>query len=172
MTGQRRRLRRLLAGAAVVLAAATTAPLATAAPAAAAEIHTCTPSDSEGPVRVGDVPVVVCWYWKWISANPSTWRPTAFYLFQPGTRRLSIKLVTNNNLTPPFKDLGAKDGDASFGVPAGYKWNFESNINSTTTEIRRRVPGRTTDCVVRIRHDRHNIFELPKTGQCNLNDPV
>lgn len=156
----KRRFGRLLAGALLALAAATTGTLVTAGPAAAAQ--SCTPY-----FRVGDVDAQVCWNWGWIGGTTNNWRPTAWFLHsRDASKRLYIGIATNASNEPEWVYLGAKDGNGSFGVPTSWSWDMRSGVESTTTHVARRLPGRTADCLALVRHDRYNLFVISVTGQC------
>lgn len=156
---------------AVLMVAALVAPLTFTASPAAAAAYRCLDTDyhNTGWFSLGDVTVRACWEWHYLGEGTAQWRPTAFYLdVANASKRVYVRIDTNTSNEPDFKYLGAKDGNASWGVPANFAWDMDSGRETTTTRVARRLPGRSEDCVARIRHDRSKVFLIdnPTIGSC------
>ncbi|WP_432971125.1 hypothetical protein [Dactylosporangium sp. CA-233914] len=157
-------------------AATTTAPrpAATAGSSAAARPSVTVPATTAAPDRtgctdsakVGDVTVRACWTWGWVKGT-SIWRPRTMRLTtSDATKAVTVTIMTSEENSPVSLNLGKVSGNLVWLVPATFSWDMTAGVESTTTYVVRRVPGRQTDCTARIRHQPTKAFVMDVTGSC------
>ncbi|MER7277854.1 hypothetical protein ABT369_25775 [Dactylosporangium sp. NPDC000244] len=118
-------------------------------------------------IKIGDVGIKVCVTWGYLNGGFAYWKPTRFDVTtSDSSKPVYVVINTSAENEPDRQNLGRVDGAKSWTVPASYDWTMTSGVESTTTEVSRTLPGRTTPCTAMVRHQPTKIFVMTVSGSC------